>query len=159
MSFTHLITVYLSNCGWGLQNVSLSPGRSFVTRRCSSWMRWGNNLPPPSYSECWSLVVTGYLSPRFWVWEGCTDRTRPSLEGTNDHCDCSSSFDYPECWLHVSSFIQESLSFSCWLHDFLYGSYFVNDGQISESGTHEQLLAQRGGYYEFVQSQALSAPT
>ncbi|THH23041.1 hypothetical protein EUX98_g8136 [Antrodiella citrinella] len=34
--------------------------------------------------------------------------------------------------------------------------YFIKDGEVSESGTHDQLLALRGGYYEFVQLQALS---
>jgi ATP-binding cassette subfamily B (MDR/TAP) protein 1 len=34
--------------------------------------------------------------------------------------------------------------------------YFIKDGRVSESGTHDQLLAQRGHYYEFVQLQALS---
>ncbi|TFK26115.1 P-loop containing nucleoside triphosphate hydrolase protein [Coprinopsis marcescibilis] len=35
--------------------------------------------------------------------------------------------------------------------------YFVKEGRVSESGTHDQLLAQRGDYYEYVQLQALSA--
>ncbi|KAH9480411.1 ABC multidrug transporter atrD [Psilocybe cubensis] len=34
--------------------------------------------------------------------------------------------------------------------------YFIKEGRVSESGTHDQLLAQRGDYYEFVQLQALS---
>ncbi|KAF8516809.1 P-loop containing nucleoside triphosphate hydrolase protein [Hysterangium stoloniferum] len=34
--------------------------------------------------------------------------------------------------------------------------YFIKEGQVSESGTHDQLIAQRGGYYEYVQLQALS---
>ncbi|KAI0073491.1 P-loop containing nucleoside triphosphate hydrolase protein [Panus rudis PR-1116 ss-1] len=34
--------------------------------------------------------------------------------------------------------------------------YFIKDGQVSESGTHDQLLALKGGYYEYVQLQALS---
>ena len=34
--------------------------------------------------------------------------------------------------------------------------YFIKDGQISESGTHDELIALRGGYYEYVQLQALS---
>ncbi|RDB18091.1 Leptomycin B resistance protein pmd1 [Hypsizygus marmoreus] len=34
--------------------------------------------------------------------------------------------------------------------------YFIKDGRVSESGTHDQLLNQRGDYYEFVQLQALS---
>lgn len=34
--------------------------------------------------------------------------------------------------------------------------YFIKDGAVSESGTHDQLLAKRGGYYEYVQLQALS---
>lgn len=34
--------------------------------------------------------------------------------------------------------------------------YFIKEGRVSESGTHDQLLAKRGDYYEFVQLQALS---
>ncbi|KAH8078408.1 multidrug resistance protein 1 [Cristinia sonorae] len=34
--------------------------------------------------------------------------------------------------------------------------YFIKDGQVSESGTHDQLLALHGGYYEYVKLQALS---
>ena len=35
-------------------------------------------------------------------------------------------------------------------------SYFIKDGAVSEAGTHDELLALRGGYYEYVQLQALS---
>ncbi|TFK23400.1 multidrug resistance protein 1 [Coprinopsis marcescibilis] len=34
--------------------------------------------------------------------------------------------------------------------------YFVKEGQISESGTHDQLLAKRGDYFEYVQLQGLN---
>jgi len=34
--------------------------------------------------------------------------------------------------------------------------YFIKEGRVSESGTHDQLLTKRGDYYEFVQLQALS---
>ncbi|KAF8503875.1 P-loop containing nucleoside triphosphate hydrolase protein [Gautieria morchelliformis] len=34
--------------------------------------------------------------------------------------------------------------------------YFIKDGKVSEAGTHNELLALRGGYYEYVQLQALS---
>ncbi|KAH8078415.1 P-loop containing nucleoside triphosphate hydrolase protein [Cristinia sonorae] len=34
--------------------------------------------------------------------------------------------------------------------------YFLKDGVVSESGTHDQLLAMKGGYAEFVQMQALN---
>jgi len=34
--------------------------------------------------------------------------------------------------------------------------YFIKEGQVSEQGTHDQLLSKRGGYYEYVQLQALS---
>ncbi|KAF9557590.1 P-loop containing nucleoside triphosphate hydrolase protein [Agrocybe pediades] len=34
--------------------------------------------------------------------------------------------------------------------------YFIKDGVVSESGTHDQLLERRGDYYEFVRLQALS---
>ncbi|KAG1843537.1 P-loop containing nucleoside triphosphate hydrolase protein, partial [Suillus tomentosus] len=33
--------------------------------------------------------------------------------------------------------------------------HFIKEGRISESGTHDELLARRGDYYEFVQLQAL----
>ena len=38
----------------------------------------------------------------------------------------------------------------------LVSSYFIKEGKVSEYGTHDQLLAQRGDYYEFVQLQLLS---
>lgn len=34
--------------------------------------------------------------------------------------------------------------------------YFIKEGAVSEAGTHDQLLSQKGDYYEFVQLQALS---
>ncbi|OCH89914.1 P-loop containing nucleoside triphosphate hydrolase protein [Obba rivulosa] len=34
--------------------------------------------------------------------------------------------------------------------------YFIKDGAVSEAGTHDELLARRGDYYEYVQLQALS---
>ncbi|KAF9781642.1 P-loop containing nucleoside triphosphate hydrolase protein [Thelephora terrestris] len=34
--------------------------------------------------------------------------------------------------------------------------YFITEGAVSEHGTHEELLALRGGYYEYVQLQDLS---
>ncbi|GJE98503.1 multidrug resistance-associated ABC transporter [Phanerochaete sordida] len=34
--------------------------------------------------------------------------------------------------------------------------YFIKDGAVSEAGTHDELIALRGGYYEYVQMQALS---
>lgn len=34
--------------------------------------------------------------------------------------------------------------------------YFIKEGAVSEVGTHDQLLAKRGDYYEYVQLQALS---
>lgn len=34
--------------------------------------------------------------------------------------------------------------------------YFIKEGRVSEAGTHDQLLAQRGDYYEYVQLQGLS---
>lgn len=34
--------------------------------------------------------------------------------------------------------------------------YFIKDGRVAESGTHDQLLRKKGDYYEFVQLQALS---
>ncbi|KAG2740983.1 P-loop containing nucleoside triphosphate hydrolase protein [Suillus brevipes Sb2] len=34
--------------------------------------------------------------------------------------------------------------------------HFIKEGRVSESGTHDELLARRGDYYEFVQLQALS---
>lgn len=40
--------------------------------------------------------------------------------------------------------------------DNLDRSYFIEAGQISESGTHDELIALRGGYYQYVQLQTLS---
>ncbi|KAF8526964.1 P-loop containing nucleoside triphosphate hydrolase protein [Hysterangium stoloniferum] len=34
--------------------------------------------------------------------------------------------------------------------------YFIKEGRVSESGTHDQLISLRGGYYEYVQLQDLS---
>ncbi|KIY44786.1 multidrug resistance protein 4 [Fistulina hepatica ATCC 64428] len=34
--------------------------------------------------------------------------------------------------------------------------YFIKEGRVAESGTHDQLIAKKGDYYEFVQLQALS---
>ena len=34
--------------------------------------------------------------------------------------------------------------------------YFIKEGRVSEVGAHDELLALRGGYYEYVQLQALS---
>ncbi|KAG9014674.1 GTPase-activating protein [Tulasnella sp. 427] len=34
--------------------------------------------------------------------------------------------------------------------------YFIKDGRVAESGTHQELLAKRGGYFELVQLQELS---
>lgn len=34
--------------------------------------------------------------------------------------------------------------------------YFITDGAVSECGTHDELLALQGGYYEYVQLQDLS---
>lgn len=34
--------------------------------------------------------------------------------------------------------------------------YFIKDGTVSESGTHDELIARRGDYYEYVQLQVLS---
>jgi len=34
--------------------------------------------------------------------------------------------------------------------------YFIKEGRVSEAGTHDQLIALKGGYYEYVQLQALS---
>ncbi|EJD34497.1 P-loop containing nucleoside triphosphate hydrolase protein [Auricularia subglabra TFB-10046 SS5] len=37
--------------------------------------------------------------------------------------------------------------------------YFIKDGRVEESGTHDQLLARGGAYAEYVQLQALSRAT
>jgi len=36
-----------------------------------------------------------------------------------------------------------------------FHSYFIKEGRVSESGTHDQLLAKRGDYFEYVQLQGL----
>jgi hypothetical protein len=35
-------------------------------------------------------------------------------------------------------------------------SYFIKEGTVSECGTHDELIARRGDYYEYVQLQALN---
>ena len=35
-------------------------------------------------------------------------------------------------------------------------SYFIKDGTVSEMGTHDELIARRGNYYEYTQLQALN---
>ena len=35
-------------------------------------------------------------------------------------------------------------------------SYFIKEGSVSEFGTHDELIAKRGDYYEYVQLQALN---
>ncbi|KAG8937817.1 GTPase-activating protein, partial [Tulasnella sp. 424] len=35
--------------------------------------------------------------------------------------------------------------------------YFIKEGCVAEAGTHQELLAKRGGYYELVRLQELSA--
>ena len=38
-------------------------------------------------------------------------------------------------------------------------SYFIKEGQVSEKGTHDELIGRKGDYYEYVQLQALSKAT
>jgi len=45
-----------------------------------------------------------------------------------------------------------SLNADCLFHY----SYFIKEGRVSESGTHDHLIAKRGDYYEYVQLQGLS---
>lgn len=40
---------------------------------------------------------------------------------------------------------------------YLYNRYFLRDGRVYESGTHDQLTARRGAYWEYTQQQQLSA--
>jgi len=35
-------------------------------------------------------------------------------------------------------------------------SYFIKEGTVSESGTHDELIARRGDYYQYVQLQVLN---
>lgn len=56
--------------------------------------------------------------------------------------------------MYVSSFTARALL--CDLLTTITSSYFIKEGAVSESGTHDQLLALKGGYYEYVQLQALS---
>ena len=36
-------------------------------------------------------------------------------------------------------------------------SYFLKEGTVSEFGTHDELIARRGNYYEYAQLQALGS--
>ena len=38
----------------------------------------------------------------------------------------------------------------------LISSFFIKEGKVSECGTHDQLIAMRGDYYDYVQLQVLS---
>ena len=38
----------------------------------------------------------------------------------------------------------------------VFSSFFIKEGKVSESGTHDQLIAKRGDYYDYVQLQGLS---
>jgi len=38
----------------------------------------------------------------------------------------------------------------------LRDNYFIKEGKVSEAGTHDQLIAQRGDYFDYVQQQGLN---
>jgi hypothetical protein len=87
--------------------------------------------------------------------ESRTGRSRPGGQGKDDHCHRTSSLDNPERALHVS--------FHCSAFA-LRGSglisngrrYFIKEGRVTESGTHDELRARKGDYHEYCLLQALS---
>ena len=49
------------------------------------------------------------------------------------------------------------ITYTVWdeIIDTQFVRYFVKDGAVSESGTHDELLSLKGDYYDYVQLQAL----
>jgi len=103
------------------------------------------------------IFTSGDICAGFELRESCAGRSGPSSEGQDDDRYCASVVNHPECRPHVSRVytvarvLEHALLMPHSLH-----SYFIKEGKVSESGTHDRLLAKRGDYYEFVQLQALS---
>jgi hypothetical protein len=134
------------------QSALRSHGLSSATRRFSCLMR--------SILVTWDplLLLTvqsfsGNLRSRFEFRESRTGCTRQSSYRPDYDRNCASPVNDSECGSDVSvSYIFHTLSkLDPTLH-----SYFIKDGTVCESGTHDELIARRGDYYEYVQLQALS---
>jgi hypothetical protein len=95
----------------------------------------------------------GHFCPRLKLGEGRARSTGSGCEGPNNNCHCSPTVDYPKRGLHVSSAADRAFTTTDPAELF---SYFIKDGRVCESGTHDALLQRRGDYYEYVQLQALS---
>jgi hypothetical protein len=103
------------------------------------------------------IFTSGDICTGFELGESCASRFGPSSERQDDDCHCASVVNHPECRPNVgrvyiiARVLEHALLTPHSLH-----SYFIKEGKVSESGTHDHLLAKRGDYYEFVQLQALS---
>ena len=103
------------------------------------------------------IFTPGDICAGFELGESCAGRSGPSGEGQDDDCHCASFVNHPECRPDVSRvYIVSRVLEHALLMPHSLRSYFIKEGKVSESGTHDQLLAQRGDYYQFVQLQALS---
>ena len=102
------------------------------------------------------IFTPGDICAGFELRESCAGRFGPSSEGQDDR-HCASFINHPECRPNVSRIytVARVVEHALLTPDSLH-SYFIKEGKVSESGTHDQLLAKRGDYYEFVQFQALS---
>ena len=103
------------------------------------------------------IFTPGDICAGFELGESCAGRSGPSGEGQDDDCHCASFVNHPECRPNVSRVytVSRVLEYPLLTPHSLH-SYFIKEGKVSESGTHDQLLAKRGDYYQFVQLQALS---
>ena len=103
------------------------------------------------------IFTPGDICAGFELGESRAGRSGPSGEGQDDDCHCASFVNHPECRPDVSRvYIVSRVLEHALLTPHSLHSYFIKEGKVSESGTHDQLLAQRGDYYQFVQLQALS---
>jgi hypothetical protein len=61
---------------------------------------------------------------------------------------------YPPSKMPIACEAVTLLYFRCLLT--MLHSYFIKEGRVFESGTHDELTAKRGAYYEYTQLQQLS---
>ncbi len=84
----------------------------------------------------------------------CTDRPGPSGKRQNDNRHRTSIINNSECRPYVSA--EDMFLRLVYISNDLLDRYFIKDGRVSESGTHDQLIGRMGDYYEYVQLQALN---